>query len=105
MIIDNDLVVPVGDGTIIFDEPSLRDWAIIVDMTGKSLEEQADVIIPKMREIRGLQYRDGSPVTIDDLKAGKFSAKFFFTLVQAWSKAIVQGLKGESDSKNDVTVN
>ena len=105
MIIDTDLVVTIGDGTITFDEPTLRDWAIIVDMSGKTLEEQADVIIPKIKEIHGLEYKDGSPVTIDSLKAGKFSAKFFMKLIQAWSRAIVDGIKGEAESKNAVTVN
>lgn len=105
MIIDSDLTVKVGDGVAVFDEPTLRDWAIMIEMSGKTLDEQADILLPKLKELKGFEYRDGTAVTVDDLKNKKFSAKFFFQLVQAWSKAIVEGLKGDSDSKNDVTVN
>ena len=105
MIIDSDLTVKVGDGVAVFDEPTLRDWAIMIEMSGKTLEEQADILLPKLKELKGFEYKDGTAVTVDDLKNKKFSAKFFFQLVQAWSKAIVEGLKGDSDSKNDVTVN
>lgn len=105
MIIDSDLTVKVGDGVAVFDEPTLRDWAIMIEMSGKTLEEQADILLPKLKELKGFEYKDGTAVTVDDLKNKKFSAKFFFQLVQAWSKAIVEGLRGEVDSKNDVTVN
>ncbi len=105
MIIDSDLTVKVGDGVAVFDEPTLRDWAIMIEMSGKTLEEQADILLPKLKELRGFEYKDGTAVTVEDLKNKKFSAKFFFQLIQAWSKAIVEGLKGEADSKNDVTVN
>ncbi|NBT57611.1 hypothetical protein EBT16_02390 [bacterium] len=105
MIIDNDLTVQLGDGVAVFEEPTLRDWAIMVEMSGKSLEEQADILLPKLKELRGFEYKDGSPVTVDDLKNKKFSAKFFVQLIQAWSKAIVSGLRGDAEEKNDVTVN
>lgn len=105
MIIDNDLTVKIGDGVATFEEPTLRDWAILVDMNGKSLEEQADLLLPKLKELKGFQYRDGSDVTVEDLKGKKFSAKFFLQLVTAWTKAIVEGLKGESEEKKDVTIN
>ena len=105
MIIDSDLVVKVGDGVAIFEEPTLRDWAIMVDMGGKSLEEQSDILLPKLKEIQGFQYKDGTPVTVEDLKSKKFSAKFFLQLIQAWTKAIVEGLRGESEEKKDVTIN
>jgi len=105
MIIDSDLTVKVGDGVAVFDEPTLRDWAIMIEMSGKTLEEQADILLPKLKELRGFEYKDGTAVTVEDLKNKKFSAKFFFQLIQAWSKAIVEGLKGEAESKNDVTVN
>lgn len=105
MIIDSDLVVKVGDGIAIFEEPTLRDWAIMVDMSGKTLEEQSDILLPKLKEIQGFQYKDGTPVTVEDLKSKKFSAKFFLQLIQAWTKAIVEGLRGESEEKKDVTIN
>lgn len=105
MIIDNDLVVRISDGIIVFEEPTLRDWAVMVDMSGKSLEEQADVIVPKIKEISGFQYKDGSVVTLEDLRNKKFSAKFLLQVIQAWSKTIVGELRGEAEQKNDVTVN
>jgi hypothetical protein len=105
MIIDSDLVVKVGDGIAIFEEPTLRDWAVMVDMNGKSLEEQSDILLPKLKEIQGFQYKDGTPVTVEDLKSKKFSAKFFLQLIQAWTEAIVEGLRGESEEKKDVTIN
>lgn len=105
MIIDNDLTVRIGDGVAVFDEPTLRDWAVMIDMSGKTLEEQADILLPKLKELRGFEYKDGAPVTVEDLKGKKFSAKFFFQLIQAWSRAVVDGLKGEAEAKNDVTVN
>lgn len=105
MIIESDLVVKIGDGVAVFDEPTLRDWAIMLDMSGKSLEEQADILLPKLKELRGFEYKDGTPVTVEDLKNKKFSAKFFFQLVQAWSRAIGEGIRGEAEQKNDVTVN
>ena len=105
MIIDNDLTVKVGDGVAIFEEPTLRDWAVLVDMNNKTIEEQADILLPKLKELRGFEYRDGSQVTVEDLKNHKFSAKFFLQLVQAWTKAIVAGIKGEAEEKNDATLN
>lgn len=105
MIIESDLTVKIGDGVAVFDEPTLRDWAVMIDMSGKTLEEQADILLPKLKELRGFEYKDGSPVTVEDMKNKKFSAKFFFQLVQGWSRAIVEGLRGEAEQKNDVTVN
>jgi TATA-binding protein-associated factor Taf7 len=105
MIIDNDLVVKIGDGVAVFDEPTLRDWAILVDMEKKTVEQQADVLIPKLKEISGFQYRDGSSVTVEDMKNKKFSAKFFLQLVQGWTKAVVDSLQNESEAKNVETLN
>lgn len=105
MIIDSDLVVKIDDGVAVFDEPTLRDWAVLVDMNNKSIEEQADILLPKLKEISGFQYRDGSYVTLEDIKNRKFSAKFFLQLVQGWTKAIVSGIRGEAEGKNDETLN
>jgi len=105
MIIDADLEVRVGDGLVVFEEPTLRDWAILSDMAGKTMEEQADIIIPKIKEIKNLQYRDGTDVTVDDLRLKKFSAKFFLNLIRAWSQAIVAGFKTEAEEKNAETIN
>lgn len=105
MIIDADLEVKIGDGVVVFEEPNLRDWAILSDLAGKSLEEQADIIIPKIKELKNLQYRDGSDVTLESLKAKKFSAKFFLTLIRSWSQAIVAGIRVEAEEKNVETIN
>lgn len=105
MIIDSDLEVAIGDGVAVFEEPTLRDWAVMVEMSNKTLEEQADIILPKLKGLRGFEYKDGTEVTIDDLRNKKFSAKFFLMLIKAWSAAIVSGLRDEADSKNVVTVN
>lgn len=105
MRIDEDLVVTIGDGTIVFEEPSLRDWATLTDLAGKSLEEQAEVIVPKIRSIQGFEYSDGSQVTLDDLKAKKFSARFFLTLIKSWTQKIVAGMSSEADSKNEPILN
>lgn len=101
MIIDSDLVVKVGDGIAIFEEPTLRDWAILVDMEKKTLEEQAELLLPKLKEIKGFQYKDGTSVTVDDLKNKKFSAKFFLQLITAWTKAVIEGIRGDSEEKKE----
>lgn len=101
MIIDNDLEVEIGDGVAVFDEPSLRDWAVMEAMSGKSLEEQADIILPKLKEVRGFQYKDGTSVTIEDLRNKKFSAKFFLTLIRAWTNAIVSSIRVEGEEKKE----
>jgi hypothetical protein len=101
MIIDSDLVVNVGDGVAIFEEPTLRDWAILVDMEKKTLEQQAELLIPKLKELRGFQYKDGADVTVEDIRNRKFSAKFFLQLMTAWTRAIVEGLRGDSEEKKD----
>jgi hypothetical protein len=101
MIIDSDLVVNVGDGVAIFEEPTLRDWAILVDMEKKTLEQQAELLIPKLKELRGFQYKDGTDVTVEDIRNRKFSAKFFLQLITAWTRAIVEGLRGDSEEKKD----
>jgi hypothetical protein len=101
MIIDNDLEVEIGDGVAVFDEPSLRDWAVMEAMSGKSLEEQADIILPKLKEVRGFQYKDGTDVTIEDLRNKKFSAKFFLTLIRAWTNAIVSSIRVEGEEKKE----
>jgi hypothetical protein len=105
MIIDNDLTVNVGDGVAIFDEPTLRDWAILLDMDKKSLEEQVDILLPKLKSVEGFKYRDGSDVSIEDIKAKKFSARFFLQLMIAWTKAVVSDLKGEGEAKKAETIN
>jgi hypothetical protein len=101
MIIDSDLVVKVGDGIAVFEEPTLRDWAVLVDMDKKTLEQQADLLIPKLKEVQGFSYKDGSPVTVDDIRNKKFSAKFFLQLITAWSRAVVDGIRGDSDEKKE----
>jgi hypothetical protein len=101
MIIDSDLVVKVGDGIAVFEEPTLRDWAILVDMDKKTLEQQADLLIPKLKEVSGFQYKDGTPVTVEDVRDKKFSAKFFLQLMTAWTRAVVEGIRGDSDEKKD----
>lgn len=101
MIIENDLIVHLGDGVAIFEEPTLRDWAILVEMEKKTLEQQIDMIVPKIKEIRGFEYRDGTPVTIEDIKNKKFSAKFFVQLLGAWTKAVVQGITGDIEEKKE----
>lgn len=105
MIIDNDLVVKIDDGVAIFDEPTLRDWAILIDLEKKTLEQQADVLLPKLKDIQGFEYRDGSSVTLEDMHNKKFSAKFFLQLMQAWTKAVIEGLRGEAEGKNAETIN
>lgn len=101
MIIDNDLEVEIGDGVAVFDEPSLRDWAVMEAMSGKTLEEQADIILPKLKELRGFKYKDGSDVTVEDLKNKKFSAKFFLTLIRAWTNSIVSSIRVEGEEKKE----
>jgi len=105
MKIDNDLVVKIGDAEAIFDEPTLRDWAVMIELGDKTLEQQADILLPKLREIRGFEFKDGTEVTVEDLREKKFSAKFFMMLLKAWSKAIVEGLKDDAEGKNVQTVN
>lgn len=101
MIIDSDLVVKVGDGIAIFDEPTLRDWAILVDMEKKTLEQQAELLLPKLKEVQGFFYKDGSAVTVEDLRNKKFSAKFFLQFITAWTKAVVEGIRGDSEEKKE----
>lgn len=105
MIIDSDLVVKVGDGIAIFEEPSLRDWATMLQMGEKTLDEQVDILIPKIKEVHGFEYKDGSKATLEDIRNKKFSAKFFLQLIRAWTKAIVEGLQGEAEGKKDETIN
>ena len=101
MIIDCDLVVKVGDGTATFEEPTLRDWAVLVDMEKKTLEQQAELLLPKLKELQGFSYKDGTLVTVEDLKGKKFSAKFFLQLLTAWTRAVVDGIRGESEEKKE----
>jgi len=101
MIIDSDLVVKVGDGIAVFEEPTLRDWAILVDMDKKTLEQQADLLIPKLKEVSGFHYKDGTSVTVEDVRNKKFSAKFFLQLMTAWTRAVVDGIRGDSEEKKD----
>lgn len=101
MIIDSDLVVKVGDGIAIFEEPTLRDWATLVDMEKKTLEQQAELLLPKLKEVQGFSYKDGSAVTVEDIKNKKFSAKFFLQLLTAWTRAVIEGIRGESEEKKE----
>jgi hypothetical protein len=101
MIIDSDLVVQVGDGTATFEEPSLRDWAVLVDMEKKTLDQQADLLLPKLKGVQGFYYKDGTPVTVEDVKNKKFSAKFFLQLITAWTRAVVEGIRGGAEEKKE----
>lgn len=105
MRIDEDLIVKIGDGELVFEEPSLRDWAILTDLAGKSLEEQADILTPKIRAVSGFEYSDGSPVTLESLRAKKFSARFFLQIIRGWTQAILASTKDEAEAKNEQTLN
>lgn len=101
MQIENDLVVKLGaDGEVVFEEPGLNDWAIMLAMDKKPLEEQADILLAKLKDVRGLTYKDGSAVTIKDLRAKKFSARFFVLLLNGWTKGIIDSVKSEAEEKN-----
>lgn len=100
MQIENDLVVKLGDGEVVFDEPGLNDWTLMLQMDGKTLEEQADVLLPKVKGTRGLTYRDGREVTVEDIRAKKFPARFFMVLLRGWTQGVIDGIKGEAEAKN-----
>lgn len=105
MRIDEDLVVTIGDGTLVFEEPSLRDWAVLTDLAGKSLEEQADILMPKIKAVQGFEYSDGTAVTLETLKEKKFSARFFLSMVKGWTEAILAGMHSEAASKKEPILN
>lgn len=99
--IDQDLVVKVGELEFVFEEPSLNDWATIAKMEGTSLDQQADALFPKLKELRGeSQYKDGTLVTLESVKEKKLPARVFLQIVKGWSQGVVAGLKGEADAKN-----
>lgn len=102
-VIDQDVVVTLGDGKVVFEEPGLNDWAFLTELSNKTLEEQADMLVPKIKEVTGLNYASGEAVTIETLKAKKISARFFVQLVKGWSDAILASFKSDASEGNGST--
>lgn len=105
MIIDADLNIPIGDGVVIMEEPSLRDWAFLMELSEKKTEEQADMIVSKVKGVAGFKYSNGADVTVEDIKAKKFPARFLISLINGWTAAILQNVNGGAQEKNEQMAN
>lgn len=102
-VIEQDVVVKWKTGEVVFEEPGLNDWATLTELSNKSLDEQADMLIPKIKSVSGLEYASGEPVSLESLKAKKFSARFFVHLVKGWSDAILKSFQSETAEGNEQT--
>jgi hypothetical protein len=101
MAIDCDLIVKVDEGQILFTPPGLNEWAEVLKMDGKSVEEQATLLVEKVVAVENLTYKDGRPVTLEDVKSCKFPVSFMFLLKSKWINAVIASAKGEAEGKNE----
>ena len=104
MQIDSNIIVKLGDGELEFEAPPLNAFAQIIGLEEKPLEEQADYLFSMLLGVRGnLQYRDGSQVTVESLKAHKITIPFFARLKTAYFTALRDAKSDEAAGKNDGT--
>ncbi len=103
MAIDNDLVVEIDGSKVFFEPPGLNEWATIVEMDNKSKMEQAKLLGSKALGVEGLKRKDGTDVTLEDLKEGKYPIPFFFQLKKKWLNAVISASNDEVSAKNEST--
>ena len=100
MAIDADLVVTFDSGKVLFEAPGLNDWAMILKMDDKPVDEQADILTSKVVAVENIFRKNGDAVTVESLKAKDFPVPFFFTLKKKWIEAVIESSKGEAASGN-----
>jgi hypothetical protein len=104
MILDNLLTVTIEDAVFVFEEPNLRDWAVIIDINAKrDLSEQVKLVSQKLVSVENLSFKNGTPITVDDIKAGNIPVKLGMFFVNKWSEAVVNTFKtGEAETKKEL---
>lgn len=100
MAIDAELKVAIDGGFVYFESPQLNEWARIVEMDSKPVEEQAELLTSRLLRVEGLVKRDGSVVTVETLKNKDYPTSFFFQLKAKWIQSVIDSAKGEASEKN-----
>jgi hypothetical protein len=100
MAIDADLEVAIDTGKIFFEPPGLNEWAIVMEMDSKPIEEQATMLVEKILGVEGLVRKSGEVVTVESLKEKKFSSPFFYLLKRKWIDAVINSARGGAEEKN-----
>lgn len=100
MAIDSDLVVTIDEGKVYFTSPGLNEWAVILQMDNKPVEEQADILAAKVEKVENLYRKNGELVTVESLKEKNFPVSFFFLLKKRWIEAVIDSAKGDGNGKN-----
>lgn len=100
-IIEQDVVVKIRGGEVVFDEPGYNDWAVMVAALNEDdVEKKIDLLLPKIREVRNLEHRDGTPVTKDHIVKRQLDSKLFYTLLfKGWTEEILRLQKGEAGNE------
>jgi hypothetical protein len=108
-IIDEDIVVKFGaDGKLTFKHPEADILVFLEglnkDEDGKDLpsDKQAAKLWDRyLIGVEGLSKKDGTPVTVESLKAGDHSPLFFRRVLNAWVEACRNVLENNgADAKN-----
>lgn len=104
MAVDADIVVKIDGGEVVFPAPGLNDWAFFGSFAEKNTLEIAEMVVPKIKAIRGIKNQDGSDVTLEQFQRMEISLPFFNRLIALWIKTI-QGASSptEAEAKNALT--
>jgi hypothetical protein len=75
-IIDQDVTVNIGEGSVVIEQPGYNERVFLKALAEKSEDDQVEWAINKVVAVNNLVRKDGSPITVEDLKARKFSYAF-----------------------------
>ena len=108
-LIDPPIEVVIGDGKLVFEHPDDRTELVLASFGKKDGAKEGEYDEDLARDqlwglligVENLSKRDGTPVTVESLRAGEHSKAFFRAALRAYSAMTVKALQGErADAKN-----
>src|SRR5262245_16975044 len=104
-VIDQDIVVPFGDGEVCFENPGNRAWTLLLDPKDAAekealLDDRIRTFLGRITEVRGVTLKDGTVVTrellLQKLEEGTFPTLFYFEVHGSWQKKLLSAIQGEN---------
>lgn len=107
MIIEEQLIeVTLGDGKIYFAEPDYKFY--FEDVAAAQAGDRQKFLAGLwdcIKKIENIFNQDGSPLTVEQIKAGKFPVKLGSKIEAGWNEAITKyfATSKESEEKKDLS--
>lgn len=110
MIIDDYIVVKIGDGELRFHNPEFRAWAVITGLDEDennaklSVEDKAKRFWENLAEVDNIVRRDGSSVTLEDIRELKHPMSFYHQARKGFITELTRLISGAgAEAKNEST--